>query len=77
MQHEEGPKGWFKALMGTAAAREKRRRAGIIITVWWLLWKERNKRIFELRSASIIQLSNLIQDNISLLQSAGVMPHLE
>jgi hypothetical protein len=37
MQHEEGPKGWFKALMGTAAAREKRRRAGIIITVWWLL----------------------------------------
>jgi hypothetical protein len=37
MQHEEGPKGWFKALMRTAAAREKRRRAGIIITVWWLL----------------------------------------
>jgi hypothetical protein len=37
MQQEEGPINWFKVILRSGAAKEKRKRSGIIITVWWLL----------------------------------------
>jgi hypothetical protein len=73
IKQEEGPVNWFKALLSSAATNKKRKRAGIIIIILWLIWKERNKSVFEQKSASAIQLSRLIQDTISLMKSSGVM----
>jgi hypothetical protein len=45
---------------------KEKRRAGLIITVWWVFWKEGNKRIFEHKEASALQLASTIQEVISL-----------
>jgi hypothetical protein len=74
MQQSAGPANWFQKLLGSGVAKEKRRRIGIFITVWWMLWKERNKRIFYHKEASTLQLATSIQEAISLLQTAEIMP---
>jgi hypothetical protein len=45
--HSEGPLGWIQQIAGSGIKRQKRRNLGILFTFWWMVWKERNKRIFE------------------------------
>jgi hypothetical protein len=45
IKQEHWPLGWFNAILRSCASKDKSR-AAIIISVWWLLWKEINKRIF-------------------------------
>jgi hypothetical protein len=51
-------------MFSSSTSKEKRRKLGILFTFWWLIWKERNKRVFEQKEASVLQLCNLIQESI-------------
>jgi hypothetical protein len=47
---------------------DRRAKLGIIFTIWWYLWKERNRRIFDNKECSIPQLSALFNDDRTLFQ---------
>jgi hypothetical protein len=45
---------------------------GALFTLWWMIWKECNRRIFDHKELSVLQLSCLIVDEIKLhIVSAG------
>jgi hypothetical protein len=46
MGMEGGPKGWVQAIRRTGDKNEKKRKLGVLLSFWWMLWKERNQRIF-------------------------------
>jgi hypothetical protein len=43
LQLQGEPIQWFQAILQGGSAKEKKRRTGILITVWWMIWKERNR----------------------------------
>jgi hypothetical protein len=46
--------------------KEKKRKLGILFTFWWMIWKERNRRIFEDSHLSAQQLARMARDEIQL-----------
>jgi hypothetical protein len=66
LDHSEGPLGWMQQIGRVGSKREKRRKLGILLTFWWMVWKERNRRIFEQEHLSHQALAALIQDSINL-----------
>jgi hypothetical protein len=59
-----GPIQWVKQLFFGGTKKEKKRKLGILFTFWWMIWKERNSRIFEDKQRSVSQLIRLIQEEI-------------
>jgi hypothetical protein len=59
---------------GIKANKEKN--AGILITFWWFILKERNKRIFEFSESSAHQVASRIVEAITLFNVASALPHL-
>jgi hypothetical protein len=47
-----GPLEWVSQILKVSPKREKRKNLGILVTFWWMIWKERNKRIFEDKEVS-------------------------
>jgi hypothetical protein len=47
---------------------------GILITFWWHLWKERNRRIFDRKEQSVPHLAFYIHDELRLLHNAIAIP---
>jgi hypothetical protein len=66
MHLQGGPVQWFQSLLHTGPAGDKKKRAGFLLTVWWLLWKERNRRIFDHRERSSQCLAYCILEAVSL-----------
>jgi hypothetical protein len=64
-----GPKQWVRSLLAAGPKKEKKRKLGVLFTFWWLIWKERNSRIFEDKERSLVSLSQLIQEEITLHNS--------
>jgi hypothetical protein len=52
-----GPKQWFNFVLRSGNKKGKQRKSGVLFTFWWLIWKERNKRIFEHKESSAPQLA--------------------
>jgi hypothetical protein len=71
MHKKGGPSDWFQVLLGGSGNRDKKRKTGILITVWWLIWKERNNRIFDRREKSPHQLVLAIREAVGLFQAVG------
>jgi hypothetical protein len=46
MSSAGGPIEWMHLLTASGSKKEKKRKMGTLFTFWWLIWKERNKRIF-------------------------------
>jgi hypothetical protein len=42
-----GPFEWVKQIRRSGSKEEKRKKMGILTTFWWMIWKERNNRIFQ------------------------------
>jgi hypothetical protein len=61
-----GPLQWVDLLLQSGSRKEKRKKLEILFSFWWMIWKERNKRIFEHVEISASQLGYLIQEVISM-----------
>jgi hypothetical protein len=55
------------------ASKEKKKRLGILFTMWWAIWKERNRRVFESKEMSAYQLSCWILNELKQLEASGVL----
>jgi hypothetical protein len=54
MGHLEGPLEWVRELLRVGSKSLKRTNLGILFTFWWLIWKERSRRVFlEQRAFSV------------------------
>ena len=53
---------WDKAV--TVPLRERRHFNGMVLYTFWNLWKERNRRIFNNNSESVMQVAARIKDDI-------------
>jgi hypothetical protein len=60
-----GPVDWVLHLCSSGVVSDKREMLGLLFFIWWNLWKERNRRIFENEKKSVPQLVALIREEIS------------
>jgi hypothetical protein len=52
---------WIQAAGQAGSKQQQRVSAGIIFLSWWLIWKERKVRVFELQESSFIQVVERIK----------------
>jgi hypothetical protein len=50
--------------------KREKKNLGVLFTFWWLVWKERNRIVFDQESKSPQQLLSLILEELRLFQSA-------
>jgi hypothetical protein len=43
---DQGPKACISAIIISGTKKEKQQKLGITFMIWWMIWKERNRRIF-------------------------------
>jgi hypothetical protein len=60
------PTEWFHYMRSSGTDKEKRKKGRILFTSWWQIWKERNRRIFDHKEASVLQVSSFIQEAIQI-----------
>jgi hypothetical protein len=63
---EGGPTDWYKLQLKSKPRKERQRVLVVLFTFWWMIWKERNRRIFENKERSAQQLAHLINDEVNL-----------
>jgi hypothetical protein len=61
---------WVREITRSGSRREKKLKLGILITFWWMVWKERNRNFFEVEELSAQALAGLIQDTINFHNQA-------
>jgi hypothetical protein len=61
---------WWSTGLAYASAADKSKRASIMIYTAWNIWKERNRRIFEAKTATPRRVFQLIKDEMALRASA-------
>jgi hypothetical protein len=59
-----GALNWVKCLLQSGSKKEKRRKMGVMFTVWWMILKERNNKVFEENKMAISRLVGLIKEEI-------------
>jgi hypothetical protein len=57
---------WIKKLISEGSKKDKKRKLGMLCTFWWLIWKDQNKRVFENKHSSVLQVARLVQEEIKL-----------
>jgi hypothetical protein len=62
--------------MSTRCTRDKRKNLGIMLNLWWHIWKEMNRSIFENKEQSVPRLVAMLQNDLDLLYQATVMVYL-
>jgi hypothetical protein len=67
-----GTMSWFQQIAATGSKRLQRKRAGVVFLFWWHVWKERNRRIFEGKESSFLQVANLAAENYRMLKNAAI-----
>ena len=55
---------WWEEAVTVVPLTERRRFNGMVIYTFWNLWKERNRRIFNNNSESVMQVAARIKDDI-------------
>jgi hypothetical protein len=61
------PSDWVRNITSTCFVEDKRRNLGILATFWWMVWKERNKRIFKDKESSASVVASLATDLVRLV----------
>ena len=62
---------WLDSLQGTTSSTRKVVNSLIMLT-WWMLWKERNARIFDRKASTVEQVTDKIMDEIFSWRMAGL-----
>jgi hypothetical protein len=57
---------WLQAICRVPGKKQQRKVAGAIMFYWWNLWKERNRRVFDKKELSFLQVVDLIKQGINL-----------
>jgi hypothetical protein len=70
MRFKEGPIEWTNSLLASGSNKDRRKKIGILFCLWWLVWKEKNPRIFDDRQQFTLQVFALLQDQVSCLYRA-------
>jgi hypothetical protein len=66
----QSPFDWVRLITSTGSKKDKRRNLGILAIFWWTIWKERNRRIFGGKEASVPAVASLAADMIRFTSSA-------
>jgi hypothetical protein len=61
---------WWENEMRDLSSKQKKDRAAILIYTTWNIWKERNRRIFERKTATPTRVMQLIKEEMALRLSA-------
>jgi hypothetical protein len=56
-------------IQSSGSHKERKRKLGVLLSSWWMIWKERNRRIFKNKGMSASSLAHLAMDEIRLQQS--------
>jgi hypothetical protein len=64
-----GPVQWILKLVSGGSKKKRRKENWICSAFFWLIWKERNKRIFENKHSSAMQVARLAQEEINIQMS--------
>jgi hypothetical protein len=43
----DNPMDWVQSLVRTGSKRDRKKNLGVLITFWWLIWKERNREFLK------------------------------
>jgi hypothetical protein len=62
-----GPKNWVNELLHSGSSKTKKINLGALFSFWWMIWREQNRRIFQHKELSPLQLSTHILDEIKLI----------
>jgi hypothetical protein len=69
-----GPLQWVHQLQTVGSKADKKRNLGILCAFWWMVWKERNRRIFEAKEISAHALAMLIREAVDVQDFACRSP---
>jgi hypothetical protein len=72
----EDPGEWLQKIAASRDRRERKQMIGILLTFWWMVWKERNRRIFDQLELPPNSLARLIQETISVQHLAWDSPSI-
>jgi hypothetical protein len=61
---------WWNEAMSGVSGKEKIKKASTIIYTAWNLWKERNRRVFEKKTATPRRVVELIKEEIAFRVAA-------
>lgn len=57
-------------LLASGSDVDKRRKVGILFSFWWEIWKERNRRVFDNKEQSPIEVATLTLEAIKMVDFA-------
>jgi hypothetical protein len=75
MSAQGGPTDWINHLLISGNRMDKRRKIGLLFSFWWQIWKERNRRIFDGKQQSTLQVFSHLQEQFSFLYKALDINH--
>jgi hypothetical protein len=59
--------GWWRASSNAVDRTLRRTFNGIVITFWWFIWKERNRRTFQNIKEDALQIARSIKEHVDVL----------
>jgi hypothetical protein len=62
---------WVNHFANEGNKQVRKIKLGILVSFWWHLWKERNRRIFDSKEQYVPQLADAIQGEIDLFHRAN------
>jgi hypothetical protein len=65
-QQEEAQHIGLESCSPQELTKKSTKKSGILFSFWWQIWKERNRRMFDQKEASVLQVSSLIHEAIQL-----------
>jgi hypothetical protein len=59
---------WWESLIHLAKGDIAKKKIGALLTTWWHVWLERNRRIFHQQCQSELQVAYTIKENTELIE---------
>jgi hypothetical protein len=61
---------WVNHFANKGNKQARKIKLGILVLFWWHLWKERNRRIFDSKEQSLLEMADAIQSEIDMFHRA-------